>query len=372
MTKSPSFARLDGLQVDVVRPWARYGLPRAERTLAEALSEVGYQTHLVGKWHLGAAEEALLPTQRGFDHHYGGYLGQIDHFRHESLGGLDWHRDRVALREGGHSTDLIAAEAVRVIESRDRARPFFLLVAFYAPHAPLQAPREWAERRSDIREPKRRAFAAMVEMLDGGVGTIVTALEEEGVDRETVLVFASDNGGGPRFGADNSPLAGGKGQLLEGGVRAPAFIAWPGQLEGGGSLDEPTHIVDFHSTLLAIAGVHGRADGKSDGVDLMPALRGGEHALASRELVIHAEPTGAALRRGPWKLRVEGAGKRTLHDLTNDPGERRDLAAAQPELAEELATALARATSDAAVPLGGARRPPEGFVAPPIWGPDGH
>lgn len=360
-----------GLQADVVRPWARYGLPLEERTLATALSDAGYQTHLVGKWHLGSHAPALLPTRRGFDHHYGGYLGQIDHFRHESLGGLDWHRDERPLTEAGHTTDLLATEAVRVIESRDPEQPLFMLVAFYAPHAPLQAPREWAERQGDARDPKRRVFGAMVEMLDDAVGRIVRALDREGIAGETVVFFASDNGGGTRFGADNGPLSGGKGRLLEGGVRVPAFVTWPGRLEGGREMSAPTHMVDIFPTLVELAGVS-RARDELDGVDFWPWLSGSADVPGERELVIHAEPGAAALRRGPWKLREEtrdGGVVRTLHDVVSDPREARDLASQQPRLADELAAALSRATSSSVPPLGGARRPPQGFVAPPTWGP---
>src|SRR5262245_17365335 len=127
-----------GLQVGVVRPWARYGLPLEERTLAQALQAVGYETALGGKWHLGHFRPDYLPTRRGFDHQYGHYNGAIDYFTHRRDGGLDWHRDDKALREEGYSTSLIAEEACRLIRRRDRRKPLFLYVPFNAVHAPHQ------------------------------------------------------------------------------------------------------------------------------------------------------------------------------------------------------------------------------------------
>ena len=167
-----------GLQSGVVRPWAQYGLPLDERTLAQALKEAGYVTAITGKWHLGHFEPEYLPTRRGFDHQYGHYNGAIDYFDHTREGGLDWHRDDKVLREEGYSTNLIGAEAVRLIKGHDPKTPLFLYVPFNAPHTPLQAPEEYLKKYADIKDMQRRKYAAMVTCLDDAVGRIEAALKE--------------------------------------------------------------------------------------------------------------------------------------------------------------------------------------------------
>ncbi|MCZ6462872.1 MAG: arylsulfatase, partial [Proteobacteria bacterium] len=222
-----------GLQKGLIRPWEKDGLPLEERTLAEALKGAGYATAALGKWHLGAAREAYLPLWRGFDHHYGHYNGAIDYFTHELYGGLDWHRNGIAVDEEGYATDLLADEAVRWIRRVDPGRPFFLYLAFNAPHSPLQAPDEQRDRYPEIDDPRRRIYAAMVSALDDGVGRIVAALEEDGRLDDTIVVFASDNGGHPKAEGDNTPLRGQKGNAYEGGIRVPAFVFWRGRLPAG-------------------------------------------------------------------------------------------------------------------------------------------
>src|SRR6188474_2306638 len=151
-----------GLQVGVVRPWAQYGLPLEERTLPQALKEVGYETAICGKWHLGHFRPEYLPTHRGFDHQYGHYNGALDYFTHDRDGGFDWHRDDKVCRDEGYTTTLLGTEAVRLIDEHNTAKPLFLYVPFNAPHSPLQAPQEYLDRYSSITDPKRRTYAAMV------------------------------------------------------------------------------------------------------------------------------------------------------------------------------------------------------------------
>ena len=135
-----------GLQSGVVRPWSTFGLPLDERTLADALKEAGYFTAICGKWHLGSAKKAYLPKQRGFDHQYGHYVGALDYFTHERMGGLDWHRNGKVLREEGYTTDLIGKEAVSLIQQHEQKKPLFLYVPFNAPHTPFQAPKSYLDR----------------------------------------------------------------------------------------------------------------------------------------------------------------------------------------------------------------------------------
>src|SRR5262245_16967712 len=144
-----------GLQVGVVRPWAQYGLPLAERTLAQALKEAGYFTAIVGKWHLGHFQRAYLPTRRGFDHQYGHYNGALDYFTHFRDGGLDWHRNDRAAKEEGYATHLLAREAVRLVRNHDPTRPLFLYVPFNAVHSPYQVPEQYTKAYKDLPEPRR-------------------------------------------------------------------------------------------------------------------------------------------------------------------------------------------------------------------------
>src|SRR3954468_13603939 len=154
----------DGLQVGVVRPWANYGLPLEERTLAQALRDAGYETAITGKWHLGHFRPEYLPTHRGFDHQYGHYNGALDYFTHERDGGFDWHRDDRVNRDDGYTTHLLAKEAVRLVRNHDPARPLFLYLPFNAVHAPHQVPEHYKAQYASLKEP-RRTYAGMLSAL---------------------------------------------------------------------------------------------------------------------------------------------------------------------------------------------------------------
>jgi len=205
-----------GLSSGVVRPWSDDGLDLDERILPQALREAGYATRIVGKWHLGSLDVPQLPTERGFEHHYGQYLGMIDHFTHERDGGLDWHRDRRPVREPGYSTHLLRDEAVRIVEAHDPDTPLFLYVPFTAPHFPLQAPEEEIAAYADLEDPDRRVYAAMVTALDQAIGSVLEALERRGMRERTLVLFFSDNGALLSKGGRNEPLRGEKGGLYEG------------------------------------------------------------------------------------------------------------------------------------------------------------
>ena len=195
-----------GLQVGVVRPWAQYGLPLEERTLAQALREAGYETAIVGKWHLGHFAPEYLPTRRGFVHQYGHYNGAIDYFTHIRDGGFDWHRDDRVLHEEGYSTELIAREAVRILSEHDTERPLFLYVPFNAVHAPHQVPDKYRQPYAHLAEP-RQTYASMVAAMDEAIGQIVGELERRDLRHRTLVVFHSDNGGpSPGVVTNNGPL----------------------------------------------------------------------------------------------------------------------------------------------------------------------
>ena len=185
-----------GVIYTVIRPWETYGVPVDEHFMPQSFQAAGYQTAMTGKWHLGHAKKAFLPNQRGFDHSYGHVNGALDYFEHYRDGGLDWHRDGKGLKEKGYTTDLVAAEASRLIRTRNKSKPLFLYVPFNAPHAPLQAPPELLEKYAKrIAEPKRRTFAAMVDSMDSAIGRIRKTLVDEGMAANTLILFFSDNGG---------------------------------------------------------------------------------------------------------------------------------------------------------------------------------
>ncbi|MDB5295253.1 MAG: atsA 16, partial [Phycisphaerales bacterium] len=264
-----------GLQTGVVRPWADYGLPLAERTLPQAMKEAGYETAVVGKWHLGHAAPEYLPTRRGFDHQYGHYNGALDYFTHVRDGGFDWHKDDQVNHDEGYSTELVGREAARLIRERDKAKPLFLYVPFNGVHAPYQVPPEYAARYPQFQN-RRKTYAGMVTAVDDAVGVIVKAIEDQKLGADTLIVFSSDNGG-PQPGriTSNGPFRAGKGTLYEGGVRTCAFATWPGKIKAGSAVDAPLHMVDWYPTLLKLAGAKAEQPLPIDGRDLWPALTAG-------------------------------------------------------------------------------------------------
>ncbi|HEX7901690.1 MAG TPA: arylsulfatase [Planctomycetota bacterium] len=351
-----------GLQVGVVRPWARYGLPLEERTLPDALREAGYATSICGKWHLGHHEPAYLPTRRGFDHQYGHYNGAIDYFTHDRDGGFDWHRNDAACRDDGYSTHLIAKEAAQVVRTHAGKKPFFLYVAFNAVHAPHQAPERYMEPFAAMKG-ERRKYAGMLAALDEAVGTIVDAVDQAGVRENTLFLFSSDNGG-PTPVANNGPLRAGKGTLYEGGVRVPAFASWKGRIPAGSVVDQPLHMVDWYPTLLKLAGAKLEQKLPVDGRDAWTTIAQGAPSPHD-DLLLNTEPEAGALRAGDWKLVVKGTSAE-LYDLKDDPFEKRDRAAEKPEKVKELRERLDGYARQAVAPKSAPK--PKNFASPKVWG----
>lgn len=367
-----------GLQVGVVRPWAQHGLPGDERTLATALGEAGYTTAICGKWHLGHATRDQLPTRRGFDRQYGPYNGAIDYLTHDRDGGHDWHENDQASRDQGYATDLLADKAIEILAAHDPAKPLFLYVPFNAPHTPLQAPAQWIAKFAHIEDRQRRVYAAMVACLDAAVGRIIAGLEEHGFARtKTLVFFASDNGGVASLGS-NGPLRGQKGTLYEGGVRSPAVVSWPGQLQAGGTVSEPLHIVDLYPTLLRLAGANLKQDKPLDGRDAWATIAAGRPSPHDA-ILLNVTPWSGALRMGRWKLvhnggvpanAIQGPAKDTweLFDLAADPGEQADVADQQSEICADLRARLTTLRAAAAAPNIVSNVAPEGFEVPKVWG----
>ena len=204
-----------GMQVGVIRPWAKYGLSLDEQMLPEGLHSAGYTTVIVGKWHLGSFDKAYYPTARGFDHFYGHLFGAIDYFTHIRDEKLDWYRDNEPLKEEGYSTHLVANEAERVIKAQPKNKPLFLYVPFNAVHSPHQVPDSYKEPYKNLPEP-RQTYAGMLAAMDEAVGKIVAAIDSTGRRENTLFVFTSDNGGpAPGKVTDNTPYRAGNGTLFE-------------------------------------------------------------------------------------------------------------------------------------------------------------
>jgi arylsulfatase A-like enzyme len=334
----------------------------------------------VGKWHLGHGDPRYLPTRRGFDRQYGPFFAA--HYQTHVVpgyGGLDWHRNDEALREPGYTTELLGDEAVRIIQEADPQRPLFLYVAFTAPHAPLVGQERDLVAVSGIGDPNRRTFAAVVRAMDRAIGRIWRALEESGLADHTLLVFSSDNGGRLLWGASNGSLRGGKQTPYEGGVRVPAFARWPGTLPAGAVVEEPLHVVDWYATLLRVADAPMDSSLPVDGLDIWGTLERSEPSPHA-EIVIDLARNRGAIRRGDWKLVLNGAYmsprwyKREieLFELRSDPGERVNLAAEQPRIVDELWDRLQLYRSQAVPPLPSQASRPLGFEPPEVLGEGPH
>ncbi len=365
-----------GLGYTVVRPWSTYGLPPGETTIAEVFRQAGYQTAAVGKWHLGHANKAHLPTSRGFDYFYGHLNGAIDYSTHDRDGGIDWQRDGVSVREKGYSTDLLAAGADRWIAERDRQRPFFLYIPWNAPHSPLQAPEGLLAGYAHVTDPKRRTYLAMVESMDRGIGRVLMRLEKDGLAENTIVLFLSDNGGPRNAGADNGPLRMGKSTVFEGGIRVPGLVRWPGRLKPG-SCTQLMTVWDVLPTLSAASGIACKTRQPLDGINCWPVICQEKAPIERKNIFFSVQPERGprqhAVRDGEWKLVQIGSSpvetpKQMLFDVEKDPGEKLDVIAGNPEIANRLRGLMQKWIEQA--PPGEASyslEPHPGWITPKDW-----
>lgn len=339
-------------------------LPQNTVTLAELLRQQGYTTGITGKWHLGLRPE-VGPQQYGFEFSYGYLHGQIDQYTHHYKNGdQSWHRNGEFIEETGHATDLITHEAIRFIrEFREKAKPFFLYVPFSVPHYPLQEPDEWVIGYKDsIDNDSRRAYAASMTHMDDAIGRLVSTLVEESLEKQTLVIFFSDNGGqkswrptfeynlehGPNDQlGNNQPLRGWKGELYEGGVRVPAVLNWPGTLKPRRA-SEVISVSDILPTLATLVGATISSDMNLEGINIWPAIA--DNSAVSERILYWRTNKQLALRKGDWKLIHHGKsleeGKDELFHLAQDPYEQKDLAAENTtklsDLREELANQFNR------------------------------
>ncbi len=314
------------------------GLPLDEITIADELRRLGYATGLVGKWHQGM-DDRFHPLNRGFDEFFG-MRGGTSGYMSGRARAIENGFDSVTPASMTYLTDEFGDQAADFV-NRHKDEPFFLFLSFNAPHTPMQArPDHLAEALARFDTSVRAANVAMTRSLDENIGKVLTALREAGVDDNTLVVFVNDNGGAmPYNGSMNAPLRGTKGTVLEGGVRVPFLMSWPGTLEAGSVYDAPISTMDLLPTLVAAAG--GQPTRRDlDGVDLMPFIGGQLTVQVPHDTLYWKLNWAAAARIGDWKLVRNPEGGQELFNLADDPTESNDLLSSEPERAERIAAAL--------------------------------
>jgi len=345
------------------------GMQPSEYTFAEAMSDAGYATGMFGKWHLGYYRP-YNPIHHGFDRFRGFVSGNIDYFSKVDQGGnYDWWMGDQLINEQGYVPHLLSGHATEFI--RDHAGdPFFLYVAHGVPHYPYLGPEDTGFRvpgqgrkaLDDDQKRKKRAYREMVKALDRSVGRIMKTLKQEGVGDRTFIFFCSDNGAtGP---GSNGALRSSKGHVFEGGHRVPAIARYPGHIDAGSTTDETVMSMDVMPTAVELAGATLPEDHRLDGIDVMPALTGGD--LPERDL-IWSYQNRAAIRRGPWKLvlREDDINQSVLFHLERDRDESNDLSDKHPDRVKQLRKAFKALHSDATrsaphQPVG--QQPPSGAL----------
>ena len=362
------------------QPWNNGGVSPEEHFMPESFKAAGYQTAMIGKWHLGHTIEPLVPNSRGFDHFYGHLNTQIDHFEHTVAGGHDLQENGVSVfRKGEYSSVVHSSEASRYLRDiRDPDKPFFLYVPLLAPHAPMQAPEELLAKYPKRRDlpTKRKTYAAMVDAMDQAVGEVLETLEEQGVADNTIVLFFSDNGGLRSFGADNGPYRGGKLETFEGGVRVVSLMRWPGKISAGTEYTEALSVLDVFPTLAAATNVEMGHKKTLDGQNRWDALTGASPGPRDGPLYFASgspifNKYHVSMLDGDWKLVQIIDHKNASTDVENflfeidaDPGEKNNLADAHPERVKRMAKDINEWRSQH--PIGGVQ---VGLAPHPGWRP---
>ncbi len=339
--------------------WGR--LAPDAKLLPAILQSAGYTSAIVGKWHLGL-ETPSLPNERGFDFFHG-FLGDMmdDYYTHLRHGNNYMRLNGETIDPKGHATDLFTEWACECLRAQKRGKPFFLYLAYNAPHDPIQPPQEWLDRvrrRAPQMDERRAKLAAFIEHMDDGIGKVLAALKEAGLEKDTLVVFTSDNGGLVSAGANNGPWRAGKGTMYEGGLRVPMIARWPGRIAAGTRSERIALTMDLFPTFAEAAGATVRHE--IDGRSFLPALLGQTQPEPERDLFFGRREGGKGfdggtiecIRRGDWKLlRSRPGAPFELYNLKEDPYEKTDLAQTHPEKVRELSAALeAQLRRYAAVP----------------------
>jgi len=377
-----------GLRTTVIPPWSEFGVDINEVFLPQMLAGAGYKNRaILGKWHLGHASLKYHPLNRGFTHFYGHLNGAIDYFSHKREGELDWHNDFNVSHDKGYSTDLITDEAVKNIKSYHKESPFFLYIAYNAPHGPLQAKeedlikygfdknkplfgkavKEGAEGRGNTKE---QTYSAMVSNMDDNIGRILKTLKDLKIDENTLVLFHSDNGAAPGEGSSSGVLRGTKFTEWEGGVRAPAIIKWPAGFKGAKISNQVMGYIDVMPTVLELAGLKSQPKNKLDGMSMVPVLKG-QVAEIKRDFYLGS----GALVNQDWKLIESNGGNPKMElqgdqffNIAKDISEKKDVKSQYQDAYEALKKNIVKFNaieSSLKVPPYGEGR--KGFVAPKEW-----
>lgn len=336
-------------------PYDDMGLPGSEITIAELMKDRGYHTVHIGKWHLGRSEESR-PTAQGFDEsllmHSMLYLPEDDpsvvnaRLDFDPIDQFLWARGQYAasfnmgepFKPGGYLTDWWTDESLKVIEA-NKNRPFFLYLAHWAPHTPLQATQEDYDAVGDIEPHRLRVYAAMLHALDRSVGRVIDKLEAEGLSDNTIIVLSSDNGGAGYVGLPNlnAPYRGWKISLFEGGIRVPLFVKWPRRIAPGTIVETPVAHIDVMPTLAAATGAGLPDDVEIDGQNLLPVMTGTGDVMRENDAIFWQSGYYRVVRAGDWKLQIDGRQNKVwLFDLANDPTEKNNLAKERVDKVTEL------------------------------------
>ena len=395
-----------GVAYATILPWSNNGIHPDERFMPESFRAAGYQTAMVGKWHLGHAQQTYHPNQRGFEHFYGHLHTEVGYFPpFANQGGKDFQANGKSIDDKGYETFLLADEASRWVRERNKDKPFFLYIPFIAPHTPLDAPEELKARYAEMdddrkatrsehgddsrriakltgRPTARPMYAAVVDAMDQAVGRVLKTLDEEGLADNTIVLFFSDNGGATYAsgGADNVPLRGGKGSTFEGGIRVVSLIRWPGVIEANSRVESIISVMDVFPSLAAASGVPIEGSRKLDGRNMWPAIANNE-TIERKDLLFFGSETpirGAFSLTAfddEWKLVQQVKQGLLAAEVTNylfkisdDPNEYNNLAAAHPEVVAEMAEAIHYWRT--LYPVSGIRStltPPPGWRAPKDW-----
>jgi len=348
---------------------AQRGLRPGEQTYTGLLRMAGYETALIGKWHLGHGQPMFWPTEHGFDSFFGHTAGCVDFFTLCYGREPDWYRGRELVKAEGYATDVITEEAIGLLRrhasrSGEDGKPLYLHLSYNAPHFGkgwddakqttenvMQPKPEDLRKVSGISDPLRRAFAAKVIGLDESIGRLLHELDELSMTENTIVIFMTDHGGDPVYGGSNLPLRGVKATLFEGGLRVPCMVRWPGKIAANSHSDEVTCAIDWFPTFCDLVGIDKspyQLDGQSMLPILMPEASPTDRKSSPRTLVwrtgAHAElerQSWYAVREGDWKWVKPPDEPEMLFDLSSDPFETRNLAEEHPAVAKRLAV-LAR------------------------------
>ncbi|MEP3481397.1 MAG: sulfatase-like hydrolase/transferase [Fuerstiella sp.] len=342
-----------------IEDFNQQGIPIEEELISTVLQDAGYFTGAIGKWHLGV-QPKHHPNRRGFDDFYG-FLGGGHMYFPEKYGpiyerqkrsGKANFNDYIAplehngkqVQETEYMTDGLSREAVRFVkDASGKDEPFFLYLAYNAPHTPLEAKPEDFEKFDSIEDEKRRTYAAMVYAVDRGIGQVVEALQQTEELENTLIIFLSDNGGKMGAGSNNGPLQQGKGSVCEGGIRVPILFHWPSQVAAGKTYDHPVSALDFYPTLARIAEAKTATTKQLDGIDIWDAFQAGTNARQNQPIYALRHWNGfhnVGIRQNQWKALKRGPKAAwKLFNLNQDIGEKNDVSEQHPLMTERLVEA---------------------------------